>query len=177
METLLEWLSKYSLPVVMLIALGAIFLVLIRYIMEKALDNRFKQYEKEIALRLERRSRFEEKLLLDQYLLVTDLFHRIGQIAKDVNRSRKGFPVEGLMRGNDLVPLSGILDELNFKRYLIGSRFHDLLRSHCDQVLKLANATSQEHPQVVTEYFQLIDEFNRIATEEFGIDNIQRKFK
>lgn len=177
MDTLLQWLSKYSLPVVALIALGAIFLFLIKYVTEKALDNRFKQYEKEIALRLERRSRFEEKLLLDQYLLATELFHKVGRIVTDLNRHRHGVTVDGLLLGNDVVPLTQVYEELSSKRYLLGSRFHDVLRRHCDLVLRIANATKQEHQQIETEYLHLIDEFNRIATEEFGIESIQRGVK
>lgn len=178
MDLLLEWLSKYSLPVVALIALGAVFLVLIKYVTERALDNRFKQYETEITLRLERRSRFEEKLLLDQYLLVTELFHKIKRVATDLNRHRQGVTVDGLFLGIDIVPLTQVYEELSSKRYLLGSRFHDVLRRHCDLVLRIANTKEQEeYRQVETEYLQLIDEFNRIATEEFGIEGIQRGAK
>jgi len=136
MDTIIEWLSKYSWPVATLFVLGAGFLFLIKYVTEKALDNKFKQYETEITLRLERRSRFEEKLLLDQYLLVTELFHKIKRIATDLRRHSQGITVEGLIDKNDIVPLTQVYEELSSKRYLLGSRFHDVLRRHSDVVLR-----------------------------------------
>lgn len=177
MDTILEWLSKYSWPVATLIVLGAGFLFLIKFVTEKALDNKFKEYETEITLRLERRSRFEEKLLLDQYLLVTELFHKIKRVATDLRRHQHGIVVEGLFDKHDIVPLTQVYEELSSKRYLLGSQFHDVLSRLSNVVLRIANPTEREHTQLETEYLRLIDEFNQIATEEFGIESIQRGSK
>lgn len=176
MDIFLEWLSKYSLPVVALISTGALFLYLIKFVTERALDNRFKQYETEVTLRLERRSRFEEKLQLDQYLLVTELFNKINRTATDLNRHRQGVKVDGLFVGDDIVPLTQVFEDLSAKRYLLGSRFHDVLRRHCELVLKIANTKKRDEFRLVeTSYLHLINEFNQIASEEFGIEGIQRR--
>lgn len=176
MDIIIEWLSKYSWPVVTVLVLGAAFLFLIKYITEKALDNKFKQYETELTLRLERRSRFEEKLLLDQYLLVTELFHKINRVATDLNRHRRGITVEGLLNKGDIVPLTQVYEELSSKRYLLGHRFHDVLSRLSAVVLKIAQDSGAASKQLEAEYLSLIDEFNRIATQEFGIESIQRGF-
>lgn len=44
-------------------------------------------------------------------------------------------------------------------------------------VLRIADPTARERTQLENEYLRLINEFNQIATEEFGIESIRRGFK
>lgn len=71
------------------------------------------------------------------------------------------------------MPLTRVYEELISKRYLLGSRFHDVLSRLSDMVLRIANASVQEYKQLEINYSSLIEEFNQIATEEFDIENIQ----
>lgn len=61
MEEILKWLSTYSLPIVFLILMGAVFIYLVKMVTEKAISNEFDRHKKSIELELERRSSFEEK--------------------------------------------------------------------------------------------------------------------
>src|SRR5262245_8473432 len=112
MEAILKWLSAYSLPVVILLAIGAAFLFVFQKIAEKAVAQAFDRHAKALELRLTRRSAFEEKLLTDRYLALVELNGRLGQFLTTINRIRsgqpapKGFYAEGHRR--EVVPLTAI---------------------------------------------------------------------
>ncbi len=67
MDAILKWLSAYSLPVVILLAIGGAFLFVFQKIAEKAVAQAFDRHAKALELRLTRRSAFEEKILTDRY--------------------------------------------------------------------------------------------------------------
>jgi hypothetical protein len=119
MELLQKWFTAYSLPVVILLLFGAALVYVLQAATEKAIATQFDRYAKEVTLRLERRSRFKEKILLDQYLAVTEIFSKLDRIATDLNRHRHGNKIPGLFRGVEVVPLSEVFGELNAKRYRV----------------------------------------------------------
>jgi hypothetical protein len=90
MEEILQWVDKYSAPVVVLLALGAVFAWILKELVEKTISSHLDHVYKEISLKLEKRSVFEEKVLMDQYLLVKDLQSKIENAATDLNRIRHG---------------------------------------------------------------------------------------
>jgi hypothetical protein len=77
--------------------------ICLQHLTEKAISSQFDRYSKEITLRLEKRSNFEEKVLLDRYLTLRDLQHRIGRVMTDLNRARLGSKIQGLFRDGDIV--------------------------------------------------------------------------
>src|SRR5262245_54814198 len=85
MDSILNWLTKYSPPIVLLIAFCAVLIFLFKNMVEKAISAQFDQYKKEVDLRLQRRSNFEERMLLDRYTLVRDIQTRIGRVMTDLN--------------------------------------------------------------------------------------------
>jgi hypothetical protein len=169
MDTILEWMSKYSPPVVAILLLGAGFLIVAKKVIENAIDKRFERVEKQNSLLLERLSRFEEKVFLDKYQLVTALFYKLVRVASDLDRFRReGTPVPGLFLGKDVVPLTQVNEELNAKHFLLGERFHNLLQRHYEMVKRIENcATDEEYQRLQPEYDSLKNKINQAISEEF----------
>jgi len=119
MDSLLQWLTQYSPPVVLLIAFGGSLVFILKNVTEKAISTEFDHYKHQIELKLEKRSNFEEKILLDRYLTIRDLETRIGRVMTDLNRLRHGTNVEGVIVNNDIVSLTEVFDLLAVNKYLI----------------------------------------------------------
>ena len=90
MDAILKWLSAYSLPVVILLAIGGAFLFVFQKVAEKAVAQAFDRHAKALELRLTRRSAFEEKLLTDRYAALVELNGRLDQFMTILNRIRSG---------------------------------------------------------------------------------------
>ena len=174
MELLIEWLGQYSAPIIVLLASGAALLFAMRTVTEKAVAAQIERYQKEITLRLERRSRFEERVLLDQYTTVGELLGRMVRVTTDLNRRAHGVDVEGLYHGNELVPLTAVYEDLSSKRYLLGERFHPLLLQLANTVLALANARDDaQSKQLQARYLAELNAIYARANEAFGLTSIK----
>jgi hypothetical protein len=173
MDSVLEWLTKYSPPIVLLIALGAVLIFVLKTATENAISSKFEEYRKEIGLRLERRSNFEERILLDRYSLVHDIQTKIGRVTTDLNRFRSGTKVKGLIENGDLVPLTEVFELLNTNRYLLTDRFYNLLSSEAQLVLNCANKKETEAlSKCDSDLVNLQESFRQLMNEHFGIDKI-----
>ena len=173
MNELIEWAGQYSAPVVFLLACGAALIFVFRFIVEKAVEAEFDKRNKRLELLLERRSNFEEKVLLDQYEAVTTLQLKLGHIGADLKRMRSGIKVEGLLKGKDIVPLSEVYIELQAKRFLLKADFCDLLKKEADNLLAFAKAKEpDEVSQLGREFLELNDRFRVEMNRAFGIEKI-----
>jgi hypothetical protein len=126
-DELLEWAGQYSAPVVIPLACGATLIFIFQHVVKKAVEVEFDNRNKRLELLLQRRSNFEEKVLLDQYEAVAELQLKLGNIGADLNRLRSGMEVKGLMKGKDIVPLSEVYIALQAKRFLLKEEFYNLL--------------------------------------------------
>jgi hypothetical protein len=171
-DSILDWLTKYSPPIVLLIGLGAVFLFAFKNITENVISAQFDQYKKEVELRLQRRSNFEERILLDRYTILRDIQSRIQRVMTDLNRRRSGTEVEGLMRGKDIVPLTEIFELIATNRYLITDRFYEILSRQAQLGIEYANAPDTDLMKVKSEYMELEKSFDAAMNEVFGIDKI-----
>jgi hypothetical protein len=104
-EALIEWATKYSPGVLALLIVATAAVYVLKLLTEKVVAGQFDRYAKQMELRLKNRSDFEQRILLDQYALVSDLAEQLGRVATDLNRHRHGTSVEGLFRDGDIVPL------------------------------------------------------------------------
>jgi hypothetical protein len=160
-------------PVVVLLALGAAAIYVLKNVMENAISAQFDKHTRQIALLLERRARFEEKILLDQYELVKALQAEIIDIAADLNRHHSGIPVDGLFNANDIPRLTEVYQRLAANRHLLRDVLHDTLYEQANVLLALANAKgSSERETLGREYARRQDEFHRLMADVFGIDEI-----
>ena len=173
METLLDWLSQYSAPIVILLAMGATAIYLLKNVLENAISAGFDRQSKKFELLLERRSRFEEKILLDQYELIKTLEEQIGGISTDINRHHTKGPVEDLIVGRDIPRLTDVCEQLDVYRFLIKEDFYDLISRQADALLRFANAKDNtDLKQIECELTGLQDEFHGLMNHAFGIDRI-----
>ena len=171
MDSILDWLTKYSPPIVFLIGLGAVFLFAFKNITESAISAQFDQYKKEVELRLQRRSNFEERILLDRYTILRDIQSRMQRVMTDLNRRRSGTEVEGLMRNRDIVPLTEIFELINNNRYLITDRFTKFFGAR----LSLGSSTPMRkihENQQISGPRKWHKSFDAAMKELFGIDKI-----
>jgi hypothetical protein len=145
-DDILGWLTKYSPPVVLLLVLGGIFIFVSKQMIENTISAQFQQYKKEVELRLQRRSNFEERVLLDRYALLRDIHHKIGRVMTDLNRVRSGTTVEGLIRNNDIVPLTEVFELIEHNRYLITERFREILGGQAQLAIKYAHTPKTLRP-------------------------------
>ena len=139
MDSILGWLTQYSPPVVLLLALGGVFIFVSKQVTENAISAQFEHYKKEVELRLQIRSNFEERVLLDRYILLREIHSKIGRVVTDLNRRRSGTTVKGLIRDGDIVPLTSVVDLIEQDRYLITERFREILFGQVDLLIKYAN--------------------------------------
>ncbi|MFZ3167621.1 MAG: hypothetical protein WA130_08400 [Candidatus Methanoperedens sp.] len=77
--SLQELSGNYSTIAAILLASGSAFIFIIKIVTEKAISSQFDKHDKEMGLRLERRSRFEEAILLYRYRLIckTEVFEEL----------------------------------------------------------------------------------------------------
>ena len=173
MDQILEWLSQYSAPVVLLLAFGAAVAFALQQVAERVIAAQFARQQKQLDLLMTRRSNFEERVLLDQYEMVTTLQLRLAGIGADVNRMRRGDPVEGLMKGREIVPLTEIFTDLQARRFMLRESLYRLLQKQAQVLLDAANTSSGEDAnRLGKQYLALGDELREEMNRIFGIDAI-----
>lgn len=173
MDQLINWAGQYSAPVVFLLAFGAALIFVFQHSVKKVVEAEFDKRHKRIELLLQRRSNFEEKVLLDRYEAVTKLQLKLANIAADLNRWRSGMKVEGLIKGKDIVPLSEVYIELGAKRFLLKEEFYDLLMKEADNRQMFAKAGEPDQlSRLDRQFLKLNETFREEMNRAFGIDRI-----
>lgn len=181
MEIVIGWLISYSLPVVLLLIFGASLIYVLQVVTEKSISSALDRYTKEIELRLERRSEFEQRVLIDRYTLVKELSTRLESVLTNIRRSHGGHPVpEGFfVEGpgfRDIAPLTEIFQDLVVHHVVMTDSFYQHLRKMADGALKFANAQSKsEAESVVSEIMKGREAFQSEFNQHFGIDRISPK--
>lgn len=173
MDTLIAWISKYSAPVVVIICISASVLYVIKLVTERTIEAEFSRLTKEIDLKLERRSQFEQHVLLERYKLISDLASRLSQIVTNLNRTRSGKEVKGLFDEKELVPLTLVYEDLSSKRFQLSEKFHSFFLTQAGNVLQLAKAsTDEEFNSATREYVKGINRLNEMVNEEFRTEHV-----
>lgn len=174
MDDILKWLSAYSPAIVLLLLLGAAFIYLLKAVTEKTIANAFDRYKKELELKLEKRSNFEEKILLDRYLVIRELQTKIGTVMTNLNRIRHGGTVEGFIVNQDIVPLTEVFELLAVNKYLITDTFHDIFWQQAQIALQVANSRDeQEQKQLADQYVALLEKFYAEMNAMFRLEKIK----
>lgn len=170
---ILELVGSYSLGAILIAAVLAAALFVAQKTTEKAIASEFDRRGKQFALGLERRSRFEEMVLIERYETVSDILSRLTVIVSNLNRRRHGTEVEGLMRGNDIVPLTEVFELLAAKQHVLTQRFHPLLFQMSGTLIYLANHKSEDGAQqVLATYKEQLETLQAEITAAFGLDRI-----
>jgi len=174
MNEVLKWLSAYSPAIVLLLSLGAAFIFILKFVTEKTIANAFDRYKKTLELKLEKRSNFEEKILLDRYLVIRELQTKIGTVMTNLNRIRHGATVEGFEVNNDIVPLTEVFELLAVNKYLITDKFHSILWQQAHIALQFSNETdAYQQKQLEEKYLALLQEFYTEMNAMFQLEKIK----
>ncbi|AFD06113.1 hypothetical protein [Solitalea canadensis] len=174
MDDIITWLTKYSPPIVFLLVIGAIFIYLVKLITEKTISNEFDKHKKVFELDLEKRSNFEEKILMDRYLMIRELQTKIGIVLTNLKRVKNGTKLEGFIVNNDIVPLTEVFESLAVNKYLITDKFHRIFWEQSQIALQFANETNEaKMKELGDNYLNLVDELYKEMNEMFELDKIK----
>ena len=123
--------------------------------------------------RLERRSEFEQYLLLERYKLVSEFSYRLGRIRTDLNRTWAGQEIEGLFKDNEIVPLSGIFEDLSAQSFQLSDKFYNFFWNQAGIILELARATDDEtRERSIQQYEENLKQLAKMVKEEFGSERV-----
>lgn len=176
MSEILNWLGTYSWPVVLLICIGGALLFCFKLITEKAILREMDRYARQVELALQRRSNFEERILIERYAVLRDLNSRLMKIVTDINRVHHGQQVENLFVGHDMVPLTEVFKLIDLNRYLIPPPFHVILEKQSQVALEFYKSRDPLSQQSAATTIQsLREEFNGKMEEYFGLSGINAK--
>lgn len=173
METLIEWASEYSAPVLLMLCIGAVLVFLLKLVTERTIEAEFSRLAKQIDLKLERRSEFEQYVLLERYRLVCDFASRLSRISTDINRAKSGQVVKDLFNENELVPLTAVYEDLASKSFQLSVKFHEFFIEQAGIVLSVANAqTNAEREAATAAYIKNLARLNVLVNEEFRTSGV-----
>lgn len=176
METVLEWLADYSLGVVLLLAVAAVGVYLARIALDRAVSARVDLAFRDRSLRLERRSAFENRVLLDRYECFKDLIARLIAITTDLNRMRSGERphLDPFIRGTELVPLTSVYEDCLKNRHLLGTELYDAL-DHASKVVSdlLVAETSDEFAELGSAWQAALSRLDAVGEEHFGLSRVR----
>ena len=171
MGDLLEWIGDYPTGVVVLIALCAALLYLVKLIVERGVTAGFDQRAKVWETRVERRSAFEEKVLLNRFELVSAFSARLERIMTDLNRMRSGKEpsTKNFLVDDELVPLTEVFEDLQVHRLVLGERFYPIL----DGMAQLAmRSRTVDDAALRTEWENARTALRDAGEDTFGISQI-----
>lgn len=171
MGDLLEWIGDYPAGVVVLIALCAALLYLVKLIVERGVTAGFDQRAKVWETRIERRSAFEEKVLINRFELVSAFSARLERIMTDLNRMRSGKApsTKNFLVDDELVPLTEVFEDLQVHRLVLGERFHGILHGMAQLALRAGNV---DDAAVRTEWADARAALLEAGEDTFGISQI-----
>ena len=171
---ILELVGEHSITAVFIAAVvgGAVFIL--QKATERAISNEFDRRATAYNLGLERRSRFEEMILIERYETISDILSRCSTIVADLNRRRHGTEVEGLMRGNDIVPLTEVFAILAAKKHVLTDRFHPQLFEIAGVLITLARHYDDIGAKpVLDQYVSLVLAVQNEMNLAFGLNAIE----
>jgi hypothetical protein len=142
-----------------------------RKTVEKSIDASFERKKKETELLLGRQSTFHDGVLSDRYTLIGGLLARLERVSTNLNRLRSEAPVvDGFKRGNEIVPLTEVYEDLEIHWLVLGDRYHELFHRLADTTLALANTTSEtEWSRLVQERSGLRKQLRELADADFRV--------
>lgn len=170
MTDLLSWITEYSPAVVLLLAALAALVFVLRTTVQKTIESTFASRQRDLALFMERRSAFRERILTERYSLISSLLGRLERVRTNLNRRRQGLPVpDGVFRGTDIVPLTELFEDLEIHRHVLGERYYELFAQLANLTLELANTSDWREPGV--RLTALREEIRQLTDDDFDISN------
>ena len=166
-------IKEYSSPVVLvlMVATLAASKFVARKLVGGVIDEAFEARKKETEFMLGRQSALKDKILTDRYLAITGTMASLEHIATNLNRRRKGAPVpDGFLRGEEVVPLTTVFENLEIHRVVLGDRYYQSFQQLAKITLRLADAKElSEWNELITERDDVRATLRGMADEDFAI--------
>ena len=123
--------------------------------------------------RLERRSEFDQYLLMERYKLISEFSYRLSRITTDLNRARHGQEVEGLFKDTEIVPLTAVYEDLAARSFQLSDKFHKFFFDQAGVVLQIAQAsTDKSRERMQRQYVENLQRLTKMVNAEFGTEKI-----
>jgi hypothetical protein len=174
MKDLYELLTQNSpfFIIMVLVLVSTVFVL--KLIFEKSLSTEFDKYKKSMELKLKKRSRFDEKILLDRYNLIRDIQARQHKVLTIINRIRHGIKVDNFIIQNEPVQMTEVYELLALNKIIITLPIHDKLIKQADLIMKIINDKAfTKREKFEKEYLTMIDDLNSEMNKMFGLDKIK----
>lgn len=178
MDEIIKWVTTYSPPIVLLLLLCGGLLYLLKVWTEKFIATEFDKHKKAVELALENRSSFEQKILLDRYMMIRKIQTKIGKNMTNINRVRHGATIEGFIvqtgMSNDIPSLTEVFETLAVNRYLITEKFHDIFWRQSQLAMRFLNEKDKiRSKELEDEYLELLASFYREVNAMFDLEKIR----
>ncbi|MGH3518224.1 MAG: hypothetical protein ACRDQ7_12560 [Haloechinothrix sp.] len=178
MNDVLDWLTRYPLWVVLVLAVAAVLIYVAKLIAEQVAEKRTELTFTARQLRIDGRSSFENRVLTDRYDIFNQLFARLTRITTDLNRVRSGSAphtepfLTKIGNRTEIVPLTELFEDLELHRLVLGDEIYNELSETADLVLRMANAGSDESGVLATRWSQARGRLRDLAESQFGLSQI-----
>lgn len=177
MTDVLDWLTRYPLWIIVVLAATAFVLFAAKLIAEMITEKRA-EILYTARLRAEGRTAFEDRVLTDRYDAFNALFSRLVRITHELERVHSGRPAltePFLVRNGsrtEVVPLAEALEELEVHRLVLGDEMYAQFSEATDLVRRMADASPAEASALTTQWGVARNRLRELAETEFGLSRI-----
>lgn len=181
MDVLVNYLTRYSPPVVATLVCLFIGGYFVKYGIEKTLEAEFQKRDRQLELAMKRQSNFQEKILWEKYIVLTSQNEELHKLRAEINKVIITKPEKILFKeGVDIPRLTAVYEQLNINRFLIGEEIYRLMRKQGRLLMAFSklNIKDNNDKKSIEAYkkfqvkFKEVDEQYRNSMQlTFNIDN------
>lgn len=174
MKDLYELLTQNSPFFIIMFLVLVSTIYVIKLIFEKSLSQEFDKYKKSMELKLEKRSRFDEKILLDRYNLIRDIQAKQNKVLTNLNRIKHGIKVDNFIIGSEPVQMTEVYELLALNKIIITVPIHNKLTKQAELIMKIINEKAiNKSDKLENDYLVMIEDLNFEMNQMFGLDKIK----
>jgi len=172
---IVKYFQDYSPPVAILIVVVLAIIYVLRTTVDKRIAQAFDEKAKAFEILFKRRSDFEDRVLTTRFTLVTELTSRLERVATNLNRLSSGVePDPEFMKGNEVVPLTALFEEIQIHRLVLTEDLYKLLNRRAQIALELANAGDPEiRRRIMLEWESNREKIRALVRNMFQLDSIK----
>lgn len=178
MNDVVDWLTRYPLWIVVVLAIAAFVLYVAKLLAEHVAERRA-EWTAAHQFRVDGRTSFETRVLTDRYKIFKDLFARLVRIMTDLDRVHAGMPpheepfLVRMGNRNEIVPLTAVLEDLEMHRLVLGDEIYNQFSEAADLLRRMANAGPAESGRLASRWSEVRGRLRELAETEFGLSQIR----
>ena len=156
MEQFIELSEKYPISVVLNFVLVCVIGYFLKSYFDKTLESHFEKSINTILTEMKNRSEFRQKIIMEQYALVTSLLERLNVLLTKAIKINEGKETHELSVNYEIVELTEIQQYVASKRYLLKPHFYKTIVEMLDVILRISNL-GQDNAEV---YYKSYEELS-----------------